>query len=145
MKTRFTTVDIITVLEELQPVISRILSPTTGSCSFRQWPSRCQQNFFCSKFICLLPRTYWRFIYIILHRKKVIKKSENSSNRGFSYYFCLMIGGSGSVPLTNGSGSGRSKHLRIIRIQITASKGPSIRLYFSYLERLPQISFCLHN
>jgi hypothetical protein len=35
--------------------------------------------------------------------KNAIKKSHNSSNQGFSYYFCLMIEGSGagSVPLTN--------------------------------------------
>jgi hypothetical protein len=31
----------------------------------------------------------------------------------FSNYFCWMIEGSGSVPLTNGSGSGRPKNLRI--------------------------------
>jgi hypothetical protein len=33
----------------------------------------------------------------------------------FSYFFCLMIegSGSGSVPLTNGSGSGRPENLRI--------------------------------
>jgi hypothetical protein len=40
---------------------------------------------------------------------KKIKKSQNSRNQGFSYYFCLMIEGSGfgSVPLTNGSVSGK--------------------------------------
>jgi hypothetical protein len=41
------------------------------------------------------------------------KKSQNSRNQGFSYYFCLMIEGSGFGPLSNGSGSGRPKHLRI--------------------------------
>ncbi len=30
-----------------------------------------------------------------------------------SYYFCLMIEGSGSIPLTNGSGSRRPKNIRI--------------------------------
>jgi hypothetical protein len=37
--------------------------------------------------------------------KKVIKKSQNNRNQGFSYYFCLMMEGSeaGSVPLTNRS------------------------------------------
>ncbi len=34
------------------------------------------------------------------------KKSQNSRNQGFSYNFCLMIEGSGSIPLTNDSGSG---------------------------------------
>ncbi len=42
-------------------------------------------------------------------------KSQNSRNQGLSYYFCLMIEGSGtgSVLLTNRSGSRRLKHLRI--------------------------------
>ncbi len=35
-------------------------------------------------------------IYIIFQRKKIKKKSKNSRNQGFSYYFCLMIEGSGS-------------------------------------------------
>jgi hypothetical protein len=51
--------------------------------------------------------------------------SQNSRNQGFSYYFCMMIegsrSGSGSIPLTNGSGSGsrRPKNMwnRWIRIQ----------------------------
>ncbi len=42
---------------------------------------------------------------IIIQREKVIKKSLNSRNQGFYYYFCLMIEGSGAVPLTNGSGA----------------------------------------
>ncbi len=48
---------------------------------------------------------------------KVIKKSPNSRNQDFFYYFCLMIEGSeaGSVPRTSGSGSeaGRPKNTRI--------------------------------
>ena len=39
------------------------------------------------------------------------KKSQKSRNQGFSYYFCLKMEGSGSVPLTNGSG--RPKNIRI--------------------------------
>jgi hypothetical protein len=31
--------------------------------------------------------------------------SQNNRNQSFSYFFCLMIEGSGSVPLTKGSGS----------------------------------------
>jgi hypothetical protein len=46
------------------------------------------------------------------------KKSQNSRNQGFFYYFCLMIVGSGSMPLTNGSGSRRPKNIRIRRIRI---------------------------
>ncbi len=37
------------------------------------------------------------------------KKSQNCRNHGFSNYFCLMIEGSGSVPLTNWSWSGTGK------------------------------------
>jgi hypothetical protein len=45
-------------------------------------------------------------------------KSQNSRNQGFSYYFCLiMVGsGSGSVPLNKGPGSERLTNLRILRI-----------------------------
>ncbi len=42
---------------------------------------------------------------------------ENSRNQDFSYYFCLIKEGSGSVHLTNGSGSEsrwpRNKRIRI--------------------------------
>jgi hypothetical protein len=51
-------------------------------------------------------------------KEKVEKKSQNSRSQGFSYYFCLMIEGSGSVPLTGGSGSRRPKNIWIRRIQI---------------------------
>jgi hypothetical protein len=36
-----------------------------------------------------------------------MKKSQNSRNQGFSYYYRIMTerSGSGSVPLTSGSGS----------------------------------------
>ncbi len=40
-------------------------------------------------------------------------KSQNGRNQGFPYYFCLMTEGSGAVPLTNGSRSGRPKNVRI--------------------------------
>jgi hypothetical protein len=50
------------------------------------------------------------------------KKSQNSRNQGFSYYFCMIRegSGSGSIPLTNGSGAGsrRPKNIRIRRIRI---------------------------
>ncbi len=64
--------------------------------------------------------TFWRNIYII-HQWLKLKgiKSQNGRNKGFSYYLCLMMKGSGSVPPTNeaGSGSGRPKNLRILRIR----------------------------
>ncbi len=69
---------------------------------------------------CLIP-TFWRYIYIIFQRQKVKKKSQNSKNQGFSFYFCLMTEGSksGTVHLTYGSGSGskRPKNIRIRRIR----------------------------
>jgi hypothetical protein len=43
------------------------------------------------------------------------KESQNSRVQGFSYYFCMMIegsgsrAGSGSIPLTSGSGSGSGR------------------------------------
>jgi hypothetical protein len=51
---------------------------------------------------------------------KIMKKSQNWRNQGFSYYFCLMMEGSGvgpgaeSVLVTNGSGcgSGKPKNIR---------------------------------
>jgi hypothetical protein len=33
----------------------------------------------------------------------------------FSHQFCLLIEGSGSIPLTNGSGSGRPKNMWILQ------------------------------
>jgi hypothetical protein len=73
------------------------------------------------------------FLKVNLHHFSKIKsqkESQNSRNQGFSYYFCMMIEGSGSgagsefgsIPLSSGSGSGRPKNMRIrwIRIRNTA-------------------------
>jgi hypothetical protein len=51
------------------------------------------------------------FLKIHLHhlsKMKSQKESQNSTNQGFSYYFCMIIegSGSGSIPLTSGYGSG---------------------------------------
>ena len=49
------------------------------------------------------------FLKVHLHHISKIKsqkESQNSRNQGFSYYFCMMIEGSGSISLTSGSGSG---------------------------------------
>ncbi len=46
------------------------------------------------------------------------KKSQNSRSQGFSFYFRLMIEGSGSVPRTNESKSGKPKNIRNLRIRI---------------------------
>ncbi len=56
------------------------------------------------------------------------RSPQNSRKQGFSYYFWLMTEGSGSIPLTSRSGSGRPKKMWIqwtgiqirIRIPITA-------------------------
>ncbi len=77
------------------------------------------------------------FLKLHLHHFSKIKsqkESQNSRNQGFSYYFCMMIegsgsesrakSGSGSIPLTSGSrfGSGGPKNMWIwwIRIRYTA-------------------------
>jgi hypothetical protein len=39
-------------------------------------------------------------------RDKSKKESQNIRNQVFSYHFCMMIEGSGSIPLTSGSRSG---------------------------------------
>jgi len=66
------------------------------------------------------------FLKVYLHHFSKIKsqtESQNSRNQGFSYYFCMMIEGSGSITLTSGSGSGRPKNMwiRWIRIRNTAN------------------------
>ncbi len=68
------------------------------------------KKLFFSKFFCLL-----LFLKVNLHhfsKIKTIKESQNSGYQGFSYYFCLMIKGSGSGPLTNGVGFRRPKNIR---------------------------------
>ncbi len=68
---------------------------------------RQQKNYFKQKF------SAYCFLKVHLHHFSKIKKSQNNRKQGFSYYFCLMIEGSGSVPLTNGSGSRRPKNIQI--------------------------------
>ncbi len=56
------------------------------------------------------------FLKVHLHHFSKIKsqkESQNIRNQGFSYYFCMMIEGSGSIPLTSGSGSWRPKNMWI--------------------------------
>ena len=68
-------------------------------------------------FFCILPV----LLKIILnHFSKIERqKSHNSRNQDFSYHFCLIVEGFGSIPLTDVSGSRRPKNIRIrwIRIQ----------------------------
>ncbi len=58
------------------------------------------------------------FLKVPLHQFSWAK-SQNSRNRGFSYFFCLMIEGSGSIHRTSGSGPG-SRRAKNIRIRNTA-------------------------
>jgi hypothetical protein len=76
-----------------------------------------EYNFFC---LLLFEGTLTSFL-----KDKKSKRVTNSRNQGFSYYFRMMIegsgfrAGSGSIPLTTGSGSGRPKNMWIrIRIWI---------------------------
>ncbi len=67
--------------------------------------------------ICLLFTYFFEVTFTSFSKKKKThKKSKNRRSQGFSYYFWLMIEGSGSVPLTNGSG--RPQNKRVLWIQI---------------------------
>ncbi len=76
------------------------------------------------------------FLKVHLHHFSKIKSpkevKKNSRNQGFSYYFCLMIEGPGSIPPTNGSGSGRPKNIWIpwIRIRKTATNQKVLKIHF---------------
>ncbi len=75
------------------------------------------------------------FLKVHLHhfpKIKSQKESQNRRNQGFSYYFCMMIegSGSGSIPLTSVSGSGSRRHknmwIRWIRntVKMAPDHGP---------------------
>ncbi len=98
------------------------LANGTGSwsCYFRPWPSRRRQNLSFSASYFLKAHLH-NFSKIKSHKEDITKQEE-------SRFFLLFLL-DGSVPLTNGFGSGsrRSKNLRILRIRIrihsTASRG----------------------
>ncbi len=80
----------------------------SGSCYFRQRPSRWQL-----KLIFSLSFFAYFFLKLHLHHFSKIKSHKEVAKQyesGFSYNFCLMKEGSGSVPHTNGSGSGKPKN-----------------------------------
>jgi hypothetical protein len=63
----------------------------SGSCNFCHWPWQ-QKIFYTICFACY-------FLKVHLHyfsKTKSQKESQNSRIQGFSYYFCMMIEGSGS-------------------------------------------------
>ncbi len=65
----------------------------SGSFYFHHWPSRCHQK---TNFKKSFSAYYFLKVLFTSFFKKVKKKSQNSRNQDFSYYFCLMIEGSGS-------------------------------------------------
>ncbi len=101
-------------------MINNLASPLTngsgyGSWYFRPWPSRRQQK--------KQSFSAYYLLKVHLHHFCKIKSHKTVGIKAFFYYFCLMIEGSGSVPLTNWSGSRRPKNIRIrIRIHDTDTK-----------------------
>jgi hypothetical protein len=94
---------------------SKPLTGGSGSCYFRHRSSTCQ-NYLKKVFLMIT----FTFTFLSFFKDKKSKRSHKAGNQGFSYYFCLVTegSGSGSVPLTNGSGSRRLKNIRIRRIRI---------------------------
>ncbi len=82
-------------------------------------------------FFCLL---VFEAAFTSLFKDKSQKESQNSRNQGFSCYFCMIIegsgseprAGSGSIPLTSGSGSGRPKNMWN-RIRNTAVRSRTVQ------------------
>jgi hypothetical protein len=80
-----------------------------------------KKQIFEHNFLCLLlfEATFTSFFKD--KKSKRVTKYRGIRNQGFSYYFCMMIegsgsragSGSGSIPLTSGSGSGRPKNMWI--------------------------------
>ncbi len=108
--------------------------PGSESFYFCHWTSRCQQK----KVIFFLLITIWRYIYDLHNftQIKSQKESQNKRNQGFSNYFWMMIEGFGSIPLTNGSGSGsgRPKNMWIRNTAWTTVSLPI--LYIPFKENL---------
>ncbi len=80
-------------------------------------------------------------------RMKVIKKSLNSRNQNFSYYFCFMIKGSGSISLTNGSkcGLGMPKNIWILRIRTRIQiRNTAFKLWKKYITPQHLFIFASH-
>ncbi len=86
-----------------------------GSSYFRHWPSQDanKKNFFFFKFFCLL---LFEGTLTSFFKDKKSKRSHKAVGIKFIfYYFCLLVEGSGSIRLSNESGSGsrRPKNIRI--------------------------------
>ncbi len=106
------------------------------------------------------------FLKLDLHhfsKMKIQKESQNSRNQGFSYYFCMMIEGSGSgsfyhrakivrktlipgsIPLTSGSRSGswrpKNTWIRWIRIRLRIRIRNTARVIINSLCMHPRLSY----
>ncbi len=86
----------------------------SGSCYFRHWPSRCQQTL-------LLFKIFSAYYFLKVPTFTSFIKDIKSKRVTFPYYFGMMIEGSGSIPLTNGSGPERPKNMWIRWIRNTDS------------------------
>ncbi len=93
----------------------------------------------CKKLIFNTIFSAYYLLKVHLHHFSKIKsqkESQNSTSRGFSYYFCIMMegsgfrAGSGSIPLTNGSGWPKNMWIRRIRIQIRIRNGSRTQARF---------------
>jgi hypothetical protein len=106
----------------------------SGSWYFRPWPSKRRQKLFFPSFsLYLVEGTFTSFF----SDKKVMKKSKTVGIKVFFSYFCLMIEGSGSVPLTYGSGSRRPKNINTIKLVIYISNIKEWQLYPQALKSSP--------
>jgi hypothetical protein len=112
------------------------LTNRSGSCYFRQWPSRWRQTKNSNLFCFLL---FEAPLTSVFKEKSRHKESQNSRNQGFYYFFCLMIewSGSGSVYRTNGSRSGRPKN-----IQIDLQHWPKHTRYLFWKSIFPHSAAC---
>ncbi len=112
----------------------------SGSCYFRHWPSRSQQktNFIHNLFCLLLFQNTFKSFFKDKNSKRVTKQKKSR----FFLLFCMMIEGSGSIPLTSGSGSGRPKNMwiRWIRIRIRNTgfnSGPKPVFLINFYRQFP--------
>jgi hypothetical protein len=84
----------------------------SGSCFLSLTFKMPTKNKFLNKFFCLL---LFEGTFTSFFKDKKSKRSQNSRNQSFSYYFGLLIEGSGSgsgfIPLTKGFGSGWPKNM----------------------------------
>ncbi len=105
---------------------------TSGSCYFVSDLQRQQKLIFVPSFFA--------YYFLKVHIHHFPKKKKTVEITVFSYYSCLMIEGSGTIPLTNGSRW--PKNMRIlIRITGSFSTNPyALTIPASYWQRLNKLS-----